>query len=250
MAYSYRARSSGFSYSGSIPPGVKWLLISNVAIFVVYYLAPRGLAGLFYPLQLIPSVVVNYFAVWQLVTYLFLHGGFSHILFNMLSLWMFGSDLERTWGTKRFLQFYFFCGIGAGLCVVAGNYLYGTPDTPTIGASGAIYGLMMAFAMLFPETTIIFILFPIRAKYFVLILGAMSFLSSLNAGGGTVSHVAHLGGLLFGYLFVRNMGGRKVGRMDLFGPIQRQYERWRIERAKRKFQVYLRKRDSDDRWVN
>lgn len=249
MSYSYRGRATGFSYSGSIPPGVKWLLISNVAMFLLYFLTARAGEGIFYPFGLIPSAVVHYFAVWQLVTYLFLHSPyeFSHILFNMLSLWMFGSDLERTWGTRRFLQFYFMCGVAAGLCVVAGNYLYGTPDTRTIGASGAIYGVMMAFAMLFPNTTIIFILFPIRAKYFVMILGALAFLSSLRADGGTVSHVAHLGGLLFGYFYVR--WGRHT-QIDLLGPLERRYQRWKIERAKRKFQVYLRKRDSDDRWVN
>jgi len=249
MAYSYRGRSTGFSYSGSIPPGVKWLLISNVAVFLVYFLTARAGEGIFYPFGLIPSAVVHYLAVWQLVTYLFLHSPyeFSHILFNMLSLWMFGSDLERTWGTRRFLQFYFMCGVAAGLCVVVGNYLYGTPDTRTIGASGAIYGVMMAFAMLFPDTTIIFILFPIRAKYFVMILGALAFLSSLRAGGGTVSHVAHLGGLLFGYLYLK--WGRHT-RFDLLGPLERRYQQWKIDRAKRKFQVYLRKRGSDDRWVN
>lgn len=249
MAFSSRGRYTGFSYSGSIPPGVKWLLISNVAVFLIYFLTARAGEGIFYPFGLIPSAVVHYFAIWQLVTYLFLHSPyeFSHILFNMLSLWMFGSDLERTWGTRRFLQFYFLCGVAAGLCVVAGNYLYGTPDTRTIGASGAIYGVMMAFAMLFPDTTIIFILFPIRAKYFVMILGALAFLSSLRAGGGTVSHVAHLGGLVFGYLYLK---WRRHPRFDLLGPMERRYQQWKIDRAKRKFQVYLRKRGSDDRWVN
>lgn len=248
MAYSYRGRATGFSYSGSIPPGVKWLLISNVAIFVLYFLTARAGEGFFFLFGLIPSAVMH-LALWQLVTYLFLHSPyeFSHILFNMLSLWMFGSDLERTWGTRRFLQFYFFCGIAAGLCVVAANYLSGTPDTRTIGASGAIYGVMMAFAMLFPDTTIIFILFPIRAKYFVMILGAMAFLSSLRASGGTVSHIAHLGGLVFGYAYLR--WGRR-GKFDLFGPLEARYQQWRIERAKRKFQVYLKKRDSNDRYIN
>ena len=250
MAYSYRGgRTTGFSYSGSIPPGVKWLLISNIAVFIVYFLTARAGEGFFYPLGLIPSFVVHYFAVWQFVTYLFLHSPyeFSHILFNMLSLWMFGSDLERSWGTRRFLQFYFACGIFAGLCVVVCNYVWGTPDARTIGASGALYGVMVAFAMLFPNTTIIFIIFPIRAKYFVMILGAMAFLSSLRAGGGTVSHVAHLGGLVFGYAWVK--WGRGV-RFDPLASLDRHYQQWKIDRARKRFQVYLKKRNSDDRWIN
>src|SRR5207244_9281421 len=113
----------------------------------------------------------------QLFTYMFLHdpGGFGHILFNMLALWMFGADLERHWGTRKFLKFYFLCGIGAGLCVVVGNYLFGNPLTRTIGASGAIYGLLMAFGVLWPDRTVLFsFLFPIKAKYFVMIIGGIA----------------------------------------------------------------------------
>lgn len=250
MAYSYRGgRTTGFSYSGSIPPGVKWLLISNIGLFIVYYLTARMGEGLFYPFGLIPSAVVHSFAVWQLVTYMFLHSPyeFGHILFNMLSLWMFGSDLERTWGTRRFLQFYFSCGVVAGLCVVVFNYLWGTPDTRTIGASGALYGVMVAFGMLFPDTTILLIIFPIRAKYFVMILGAMAFLNSLSASGGAVSHIAHLGGLVFGYVYLK---WGKGFRFDPFGPLEQRYQRWKIERAKKKFQVYLRNRKDEDRWIH
>ncbi|MBX5494255.1 MAG: rhomboid family intramembrane serine protease [Bryobacteraceae bacterium] len=249
MPYPYRYRTAGFSYSGSIPPGVKWLLISNIAIFLLYFLTARTAAeGIFSLLALVPRAVVTELAVWQLVTYLFVHSPFhfGHILLNMLALWMFGSDLERTWGTKRFLQFYFLCGIGAGLCVILGNYLYGTPDTRTIGASGAIYGIMMAFALLFPDATIIFVLFPIRARYFVMILGAMAFLSSLRMSGSGVSDIAHLGGLIFGFAYMK--WDSRV-RFDLLGSIEHRYHRWKMERAKRKFQVYLRKRGSDDPWV-
>ena len=190
------------------------------------------------------------FGIYQLFTYLFLHSpfGFGHILFNMLALWMFGSDLERAWGTKRFLQYYFLCGIGAGICVVIGNAIYGTLDTRTIGASGAIYGVLLAFGLLFPDTIVLFsFLFPIKAKYFVMIIGAIAFLSSFGArgSGGGVSHVAHLGGMLFGYLYLKS-GFTKV---DFLGSVRRQYDEWRVERARRKFQVYLRKKDPD-RWVH
>ncbi|MFN3325907.1 MAG: rhomboid family intramembrane serine protease [Bryobacteraceae bacterium] len=225
---------------------MKWLLISNIALFVLYFFAVRSDFGdIFYYFGLIPRAVFQLLAVWQLFTYMFLHSpfGFGHILFNMLTLWMFGTSLERTWGTRRFLQYYFLCGVGAGVCVVIGNLLFGTLDTRTIGASGAIYGLLLAFGMLFPNTTVYFsFLFPIKAKYFVMILGAIAFLSSLGATGGGVSHVAHLGGMIFGFLYLKS---RRTD-IDLFGSIDRWYRQWKIQRAKRKFQVYLRKRGSDD----
>jgi membrane associated rhomboid family serine protease len=251
MRYGVRQRPVGFSYSGGLPPGVKWLLLVNTVLFVAYYFAVRADAGfLFAPLGLTPRSVVHVVGIYQLFTYMFLHSpfGFGHILFNMLALWMFGCDLERTWGTRRFLKYYFVCGVGAGICVVIGNALYGTLDTRTIGASGAIYGVLLAFGVLFPDSTVLFsFLFPIKAKYFVMIIGAIAFLSSFGATGSGVSHVAHLGGMLFGYLYLRS--GFK--RTDFIGSMRRQYEEWRVARARRKFQVYLRKRESDhDRWVH
>src|SRR3982751_3792843 len=140
MAYRYRSRPTGFSYSSYFTSGVKFLLISNIALFVIYYFAVlSGYAGLFYPLGLIPAHIVHHFAIWQLVTYMFLHDplSFSHILFNMVALWMVGSDLERTWGTRRFMKYYFLCGIGAGICVVVANLVFSGDglNTRTIGAS-------------------------------------------------------------------------------------------------------------------
>lgn len=251
MRYAQRYRRVGFGLSGGLPPGIKWLLISNTALFVLHYLARW--AGTDFIVQyfgLRPLSVLQGWGLYQLVTWMFVHSvpGFSHILFNMLALWMFGADLERTWGTKRFLQYYFLCGIGAGICVVIGNAIYGSLDTRTIGASGAIYGVLLAFGMLFPDSTVLFsFLFPIKAKYFVMIIGAIAFLSSFGATGSGVSHVAHLGGMLFGYLYLRT---RFTGT-DVLGSVRRQYEDWKVERARKKFQVYLRKRESDhDRWVH
>jgi membrane associated rhomboid family serine protease len=175
---------------------------------------------------------------------MFLHDpyGFGHILFNMLMLWMFGKDLENVWGTKRFLQYYFLCGIGAGICVIAGNAMFGEMNVRTIGASGAIYGLLLAFGMLFPDVTVLFsFLFPIKAKYFVMIIGAIAFLSTLGDTGGGVSHVAHLGGMVFGYFYLKS----RLVRVDLFDALERQYKDYRVRRAKKKFQVYLRKHGSD-----
>ena len=241
---SFRSRTSaGIFYVPGFPKGVKWLLISNVAVFLLGFFAQ--LARLDRPLglfALIPSEVVRNFFVWQLATYLFLHGGFGHIIWNMLALWMFGADLERVWGTRRFVQFYFFCGIGAGVCVVLANYVlpWGNPSIPTIGSSGAIFGILLAYAMMYPDRTILWgFLIPIQVKWFVLIIGAIAFLSSFQVNNG-VSEFAHLGGLLFGYIFMKSP---RV-QFDLAGPVRRSYRDWRLRRAKKKFQVYLRKQGS------
>lgn len=246
------------SYSGFFSNGVKWLLLSNIAIFVIYFfLAHSGLGGLFQPFILRPADVVGGLQVWQVVTYLFLHdpNSFGHILFNMLALWMFGADLEGIWGTKKFLQYYFLCGIGAGLCVIVANFLFGNPYTQTLGSSGAIFGLLLAFGMLFPDRQVLFsFLFPIKAKYFVMILGGIELLSSYASVGGPVSNIAHLGGMLFGFLYIRSETGRRraFGRpkTSFWGNVRGQYEEWRVQRARRKFEVYLKKRQDRDPYVH
>jgi membrane associated rhomboid family serine protease len=263
MALSTRDYFGGSSHGRNslMPPGVKWLLISNIALFVVYFFSVQGgMGGFFQHFQLIPALVVGTLAIWQLFTYMFLHDphGFGHILFNMLMLWMFGKDLENGWGTRRFLKFYFICGIGAGLCVVIGNYLFGNPNIRTIGASGAIYGLLLAFGMTYPNVTVYFsFLFPIKAKYFVMIMGAIAFLSSFGANTG-VSNVAHLGGMLFGFLYLRSeRASARLGQprrstsssSDFIGNLRQRYKQWQVERARRKFQVYMRKHDRGP-WVN
>lgn len=251
MAYTARYPSSRSFYYNPFPPGVKWLLISNIAIFVLYFFLVRvGAAGIFLDLSLWPRAVLTFPAFWQLFTYMFLHdpGGFSHILFNMFALWMFGTDLERDWGTKRFLQYYFLCGIAAGICVVLASLMFGGLDTPTIGSSGAIFGVLLAFGVLYPDRIILFsFLFPIKAKYFVMIIGAITFMSSLAGSRSGVSHVAHLGGMVFGYIYLR----RRRMRINLVEPLSRQYHSWKTQRAKRRFQVYLRKQQSKrDDWLN
>lgn len=246
MSYSSRERSYGFSYSSYFPPGVKWLLIVNIALFVLYFFAARfGLGSIFGHFGLVPQAVVGTLAVWQLFTYMFLHdpNGFGHILFNMLTLWMFGADLERGWGTQRFLRYYFLCGIGAGICVVVGNLLFGNMYSRTIGASGAIYGLLLAYGMLYPDRTVFFsFLFPIKAKYFVMILGAIAFMSSFAGSDSGVSHIAHLGGMVFGYVLLRNWRPARRGP-SLLARASDAYQQWKLERARRKFQVYMRKQN-------
>ncbi len=252
MRYDTRYRSSASLFNWSFPTGVKWLVITNTALFLVYFFAIRSTGdSLFVPLKLVPTMVMHG-AVWQLFTYLFLHspGGLSHIVFNMLTLWMFGAPVEETWGTKRFLQYYFICGIGAGICVVVANELFGNPYQATIGASGAIYGLLLAFGMMFPNQTVLMsFLFPIKAKYMVMIFGAIAFLSSFQAGS-TVSNLAHLGGMLFGFGYMKTQFGRSRSsgfQLDL----GRRWKEYKLQRARKKFKVYLKKHGSDrDPWVN
>jgi rhomboid family protein len=170
------------------------------------------------------------------------------IIFNMLALWMFGSDLESRWGREKFLFYYFLTGIGAGICVVAADAIFSSGTAvPTAGASGAIYGLLLAYGLLFPERPIyLYFLIPIKAKWFVLIFGGIEFLSSIGNPGSGVSHVAHLGGMLFGYLYLR---GPHLPSFSF--PLR--YQEWRRARLRKKFEVYMRKQERKDdggRWIN
>ena len=246
----YRTRSSFFDWS--FPTGVKWLIISNVAVYIVYFFGSwiRG-EPIFDSLLLMPAAVIRG-SVWQLFTYLFLHSLTSlwHIVFNMLALWMFGTPIEQTWGTRRFLQYYFICGIGAGICVVLANLAFGNPYQRVLGASGAIYGLLLAFGMLFPNQTVLLsFLFPIKAKYMVMIFGAIAFLSSFQTGS-TVSNLAHLGGMLFGFVYIKmQFGARKTTTLQF--DIARRWKEYKLQRARKKFKVYLKKHGSGDGpWVN
>jgi rhomboid family protein len=189
---------------GRITPGVKGLLIANVGVFAIQVLV--GLArtgadmeGIF---GLNPALVYQNGWVWQLVTYMFLHstGWLSHLLLNMLMLWMFGTEVERVWGTKRFVKYYFICGIGAGLvtCLLF-------QKSTTIGASGAVFGIMLAYGYLFPDRQILFwFIFPMRAFSFVLLCVGIELFSLLGLQDG-VAHFAHLGGMLFGYLYLKRI---------------------------------------------
>jgi membrane associated rhomboid family serine protease len=240
------------SFRSSFPTGVKWLLIINIVLFVAGLAAAlSGFSEIFIWLGLTPSLVVYKGFVWQLFTYMFLHSPFTpwHILFNMLALWMFGSEIELTWGTRRFLKYYFICGVGAAFCVVLIALLFGAPNVRTIGASGAIYGLLLAYGLLFPDRTVFLLIFPIKAKYLVMIMGALAFYFSIAGGNSGVSNVAHLGGLVVGWVYLR----ASFVRLN-FGSIQQGYRKWKLERAKRKFQVYLKKHDKQgsDRkpWVH
>lgn len=235
---SYSTISYAFG-PGPISTAVKYLIIANVAMFLIT-LAYEPIIKQF---GLIPAAVISQYRAWQLVTYMFLHGGLFHILFNMLALWMFGTELERMWGTRFFLKYYFVTGVGAALLTIVAALLPWTfvdPRSVTIGASGAIYGLLLAYALYFPDRPIyIYAIFPIKAKYFVMIFGAIAFLSSITDEGGGVSHTAHLGGLLIGYLYLKGV------RLHPVAEVKYRYLKWKINRTRRKFDVYSGGRADD-----
>lgn len=237
---------------------VKWLLISNIALFVLYFFSVvAGLGRLWEPFALNPSDVLGSFQVWQLVTYLFLHDplGFGHILWNMLGLWMFGADLERHWGRDEFLKYYFLTGVGAGVCIVIASVLFESQrGTVTIGSSGALFGLLLAFGYLFPDREVLLsFIIPIKAKYFVMIFGAIAFMSTFHPSSG-VSNIAHISGMVIGFLYLRTKKPARrpaYGRVSTGDSLRQKYKEWKIQRARRKFEVYMRKRENDrDRFVH
>jgi len=243
-------RQVAFSFGPPLTPMVKWLIIITSACFVLTYVPLQVFhSEIFaYPFALFAlqaDLVIHRFYVWQLATYLFLHGGWFHIIFNMFALWMFGSDLESAWGGKKFLYYYFLTGVGAGILDVSLNALFGI-STATIGCSGAVYGLLLAYGILFPDRLIyLYMIVPIKAKWFVVIMGAIEFVSSFAGPGSGISHFAHLGGMLFGYIYLR--GWSLPYRWQL------QYHEWRRAQLRKKFEVYMRdqeKKDDHGRWVN
>jgi len=233
---------NGFSRGLSgMPPVVKNLIFINVLMLLAYYVVGSVFGidmnrtlGLYFPLS-------EQFKPVQIVTHMFLHAGPGHLFFNMFALYMFGQVLEQVWGPKRFFIFYFVCGLGAALThetVIAFQYynlsqgispenlkillnngtefldngdinsiqsLYNLLQTPTVGASGAIFGVLLAFGVLFPNTQLMLLLppVPIKAKYFVLIYGGIELVMAVTLPGATIAHAAHVGGMVFGYLLIR-----------------------------------------------
>ena len=207
-----------------LPPVVKHLLIINVLLYLATFTMNRFHIDLTDYLGL-HFFMASDFKPYQLITYMFMHGNFEHLFFNMFALWMFGNTLENMWGSKRFLLFYMVCGIGAGLCQEVVQYIqYATSLAQydsvnlgggqvismasylnllnTVGASGAIYGLLLAFGMMFPNSMIYLYFFvPIKAKWFVIGYAVIELVSGF-IGGGNVAHFAHLGGMLFGLILI------------------------------------------------
>lgn len=200
----------------SFTPMVKRIIIVNTAIWVVAVLILQNFVlkePFFYVwFGFTPYKVITEFAIWQIFSYMFLHGpGVSHILFNMLVVWLFGHELEKAWGSREFLKYYLICGVGAvvvylplSIYFMLTNQLESLSQ-PVIGASGATFGLLLAYGYLYGERIVHFMMiFPLKAKWFVTIIGAIQLVNLMNTGlGGEEAHLAHLGGLLVGYIYLR-----------------------------------------------
>jgi membrane associated rhomboid family serine protease len=200
-------------YRPKTPPAVQNLLIANCVVFLAMMLLDKMRIYELFALFPMPS---PFFKIWQPVTYMFMHGDFSHLFFNMFALWMFGRGLEQELGTKRFLTYYLVCGIGAGLVQLGvaqidlmrlseASILYQSYlCTPTVGASGAVFGLLLAFGMLHPNATIMLLIppIPMKAKWFVIIYGLLELLFGVSGKMDSVAHFAHLGGMFWGWLLL------------------------------------------------
>jgi membrane associated rhomboid family serine protease len=232
----YPARSyEGYAFGpGPITPAVKALIVTNIVMYVVQLLLPATTQYL----GLSPELVFRQAWLWQPVTYMFLHGDLFHILINMLVLWMLGVEFERLWGTIEFLRFYFVSGVGAAattllVALLPFDFAASVWLSLTVGASGAIYGLLFAYAYYFPTRPMMFfpIPIPIPAKYFVMILGGFAFLSSLDGRASGVAHATHLGGFAAAYLYLTR------GRGGLSGEIKYRWLKWKMGRLRRRFDV-------------
>lgn len=215
--YSYNNRGGLF---GNLPAAVKNIIIINIMVMIMTSLNEDFMYekfALFYPTS-------PFYHWWQPLTHMFMHGGFWHLFFNMYTLFIFGTHLERIWGTRKFLLFYFVTGIGAAAVhtgvewlqvqnwmaaaadgsLAAQNAIHMLKMTPTVGASGAIYGVLMGYAMLYPDSVLTLIFPPIsmKAKWFVLVFAAIELLTGVTGTGGGIGHFAHLGGLIFGFILI------------------------------------------------
>ena len=222
MSYYYYGNGGGGrqGFMSNMPAAVKNIIIINVLVYLMTSLKGNFMYenfALFYP-------TLPFFHWWQPLTHMFMHGGFWHIFFNMYTLFIFGSVLERVWGTKKFLLYYFITGLGAAAVhtgvewiqmthwmsqaaegsMAAQASIHAMKMTPTVGASGAIYGLLMGYAMLYPDAIMSLIFPPVsmKAKWFVLIFAAIELFTGVTGTGGGIAHFAHLGGLIFGFILL------------------------------------------------
>lgn len=243
---------SSFSFGpGPLSPAIKFLIAINVAVFLLTWMLPEGLQFAVHQFfGLVPAEIFNGFRIWQPFTYMFFHGTIGHILFNMLGLWMFGTELERIWGTSFFVKYYVVVGIAAAVATVLVSLLpFPGPARifyiATIGASGAIFGLLLAYGLTFPNRPIyLYFVFPIPAKYFVMIIGAITLLSAAGDSGGMIAHTTHLGGLIAGYAMLR---GRHLSPAN---EVRYRYLRWKMDRARKKFGVYTGGKNDWDKRVH
>jgi len=254
-------KSYRISFDFYITSGVKLLLIANFAVFILEallyrYSGPSAYAELVKWFGLVPAGVIPLLHIWQPFTYLFLHDVSSiwHILTNMFMLWMFGRELELVWGKNRFLYYYFLTGVGAGIINVVVRTVpwlfgHGFSYVATIGASGAIFGILIACAILFPDRRVYLLPFPIAIsmRTVVIIMAAFTFLGTFGLGDDKVSHLCHLGGMLVGYVYLR--------RGSFLYSLRNSVSDWQYRRNRKRFEVYMSKHRKEppsrpDNWIN
>lgn len=233
--YQYRQIHSFFGYRPT--SAVRFILILCGVAFLFqqldFFSGTGQLTGL---LGLRPFYVWHQLQLWRLFTYLFLHGDFFHILFNLMTLYFFGPELERLWGTARFYRFFFITGVGAGLFVTLSEPY---SAAVTIGSSGAIYGLLVAFALNYPNRLVyLYALFPVKVKYMVIGIFVLAFFASVGGSGGNIAHWAHLGGAVIGFLYLR--------AWSLSMRLRSYLQDRRQEESRRKFRVYYQERKRND----
>lgn len=217
-------------------PAVKSLIIINAIFFLIMMISRQTAYFFVDQFSLIPYAVTHDFQLWRLVTYMFLHAGMMHILFNMLFLWWFGSDLEKVWGSAAFLRYYFVTGIGGSLF----HLLQPNSSIPVIGASGAVMGILLAYGLKWPNRTVLlWFVIPIKMKWLVILSVVIEFIGAINTsggGGGGIAHLAHLGGIVVGFLYL-NLNRFRWWAKDI---------RYRSKESKRKGKFEVINGDKDD----
>ena len=217
MSFRSHHDSTGAGFAERLTPGVRGLILACGLVFLVQSLFHGSGPVMEHLLGLVPADLFGRWHLWQPLTYQFLHGGLFHLLFNMFSLFMFGGEIENRWGTPAFLRYFLVCGIGAGMT----HWLVGMDSTiPVIGASGAIFGVLLAFGMMFPDRQILlWFVIPIPARYLVVLFGFIELIGASSGPGDGVARFAHLGGLLTGFLYLKSE--------TLFWPLRKQLGRMR-----------------------
>ena len=227
MRFQFQSDPGQFSYKPALfTDAIKILVSVNFGIFLLQTIARAE--GMFFPLfGLVPKLVWSEFMLWQPFTYLFFHGGIWHVLINMFVLWMFGSELERLWGKEHFLKFYFVTGVGAGLVtmIIGLNSM-----TPIVGASGAVYGVLLAYGLTYPNRTVyLYGIIPIKSLWFVIGIGVIAFMSSFD-NVSQISHLTHLSGMVIGYLMLK----RPLRFNDLWFTIRKRTLEYKIKHEEKK----------------
>ncbi len=194
----------------AMPPATQALILLNVVVFLLQSAIGNQLIGPFALWTFGAGDAPSNFHIWQLVTYGFLHGNLTHLFFNMLALFMFGSDIERLWGPRRYLVYYFACVVSAGIAQLAVSSVMGSGSYPTIGASGGVFGVLLAFGMMFPSRMVMLLIppIPMRAWVLVLVYGAIELFMGITGTQSGVAHFAHLGGMAGGFLLIQYWRGR------------------------------------------